>query len=35
MLSHDPTSVDHQSSFIENWLLLAGVRLCMNEIIVS
>ena len=25
---HDPTSVDHQSSFIENWWLLTGSRLC-------
>ena len=30
MLSHDPASVDHQSSFIEKWWLLTGVRLC-NE----
>ena len=29
---HDPTSVDHQSSFIENWWVLTGVRLC-DEII--
>ena len=21
---HDPTSVDHQSSFLENWWLLTG-----------
>ena len=30
MLSHDPRPVDHQSSFIEKWWLLTGVRLC-NE----
>ena len=30
MLSHDPASVDYQSSFIEKWWLLTGVRLC-NE----
>ena len=30
--THDPTSVNHQSSFIENWWLLTDVSLC-NEII--
>ena len=30
-LLYDPTSADHQSSFIENWWLLTGVSLC-NEI---
>ena len=29
--SHDPTSVDHQSSFIENWWCLTGVRLCKEN----
>ena len=30
-LLYDPTSADHQSSFIENWWLLTGASLC-NEI---